>query len=142
MATKKIKALLKLNLPAGSANPAPPVGPALGQHGVNIMEFVKQYNDKTAQMRGQVVPALVTIYEDRTFTFILKTPPVSELIKQAIKLAKGSAVPHKTKIGKISMAQIKEIAEKKMADMNATSIEGAISMVIGTCKSMGVEVIN
>lgn len=142
MATKKIKALLKLNLPAGAANPAPPVGPALGQHGVNIMEFVKQYNDKTAQMRGQVVPALVTIYEDRTFTFILKTPPVSELIKQAIKLAKGSAVPHKTKVGKISMAQIKEIAEKKMADMNATSIEGAISMVIGTCKSMGVEVIN
>lgn len=141
MATKKIKALLKLNLPAGAANPAPPVGPALGQHGVNIMEFVKQYNDKTAQMRGQVVPALVTIYEDRTFTFILKTPPVSELIKQAIKLAKGSAVPHKTKVGKISMAQIKEIAEKKMADMNATSIEGAISMVIGTCKSMGVEII-
>ena len=141
MATKKIKALLKLNLPAGSANPAPPVGPALGQHGVNIMEFVKQYNDKTAQMRGQVVPALVTIYEDRTFTFILKTPPVSELIKQAIKLAKGSAVPHKTKVGKISMAQIKEIAEKKMADMNATSIDGAISMVMGTCKSMGVEVI-
>lgn len=141
MATKKIKALLKLNLPAGAANPAPPVGPALGQHGVNIMEFVKQYNDKTAQMRGQVVPALVTIYEDRTFTFILKTPPVSELIKQAIKLAKGSAVPHKTKVGKISMAQIKEIAEKKMADMNATSVEGAISMVIGTCKSMGVEVI-
>lgn len=142
MATKKIKALLKLNLPAGAANPAPPVGPALGQHGVNIMEFVKQYNDKTAQMRGQVVPALVTIYEDRTFTFILKTPPVSELIKQAIKLQKGSAVPHKTKVGKISMAQIKEIAEKKMADMNATSIEGAISMVTGTCKSMGVEVIN
>jgi large subunit ribosomal protein L11 len=142
MATKKIKALLKLNLPAGAANPAPPVGPALGQHGVNIMEFVKQYNDKTAQMRGQVVPALVTIYEDRTFTFILKTPPVSELIKQAIKLAKGSAVPHKTKVGKISMAQIKEIAEKKMADMNATNIEGAISMIKGTCRSMGVEVIN
>ena len=142
MATKKIKALLKLNLPAGSANPAPPVGPALGQHWVNIMAFVKQYNDKTAQMRGQVIPALVSIYEDRTFTFILKTPPVSELIKQAIKLTKGSPTPHKTKVGKISMAQIKEIAEKKMADMNATNLEGAISMVIGTCKSMGVEVIN
>jgi len=142
MATKKIKALLKLNLPAGAANPAPPVGPALGQHGVNIMEFVKQYNDKTAQMRGQIVPALVTIYEDRTFTFILKTPPVSELVKQAIKLQKGSAVPHKTKVGKISMAQIKEIAEKKMADMNATNLEGAISMIKGTCRSMGVEVVN
>lgn len=140
MAAKKIKAILKLNLNAGAATPAPPTGPALGQHGVNIMEFVKQYNDKTATMRGQVVPALITIFEDRTFTFILKTPPVSELVKQAIKLAKGSAEPHKTKVGKITMDQVNEIATKKMPDMGVSSLQSAINMVIGTCRSMGVEV--
>lgn len=141
MATKKIKAILKLNLQAGAATPAPPTGPALGQHGVNIMEFVKQYNDKTAQMRGQVVPALVTIFEDRTFTFVLKTPPVSELIKQAISLKLGSKEPHKVKVGKISEAQIEEIATKKLADMNTTNLESAKKMVRGTARSMGVEVI-
>lgn len=140
MAAKKVKAILKLNLNAGAATPAPPTGPALGQHGVNIMEFVKQYNDKTATMRGQVIPALITIFEDRTFTFVLKTPPVSELIKQAIKLAKGSAEPHKTKVGKINMEQIKEIAAKKMPDMGVSNLQSAINMVIGTCRSMGVEV--
>jgi large subunit ribosomal protein L11 len=140
MAAKKIKAILKLNLSAGAANPAPPTGPALGQHGVNIMEFVKQYNDKTQEMRGQVIPALVTIYEDRTFTFILKTPPVSDLIKQTINLKLGSKEPHKTKVGKLTMNQVEEIAKKKMADMNTTNLQSAVNMVIGTARSMGVEV--
>ena len=141
MAAKKIKALLKLNLPAGAANPAPPIGPALGQHGVNIMEFVKQYNDKTTEMRGQVIPALVTVHEDRTFTFVLKTPPVSDLIKQTINLKLGSKEPHKIKVGKITLAQVEEIAKKKMADMNTTNLQSAVNMVMGTAKSMGVEVI-
>ncbi len=140
MAAKKIKAILKLNLSAGAANPAPPTGPALGQHGVNIMEFVKQYNDKTAQMRGQVIPALVTIYEDRTFTFVLKTPPVSDLIKQTINIKSGSKEPQKVKVGKLTMAQVEEIAKKKMADMNTTNLQSAIQMVIGTARSMGVDV--
>jgi large subunit ribosomal protein L11 len=138
---KKIKAVLKLNLSAGAATPAPPTGPALGQHGVNIMEFVKQYNDKTAEMRGQTIPALVTIYEDRTFTFVLKTPPVSALIKQAINLKAGSKEPHKTKVGKMTMAQVEEIAKKKMGDMNTTNLQSAMNMVIGTARSMGVDVI-
>ena len=140
MAAKKIKALLKLNLPAGAANPAPPVGPALGQHGVNIMEFVNQYNAKTKDMRGQVIPALVTIYEDRTFTFVLKTPPVSELIKQTLNLKSGSKEPQKTKVGQLSLAQVEEIAKKKMADMNTTNLASAVNMVIGTARSMGVDV--
>ena len=140
MAAKKVKALLKLNLPAGTANPAPPVGPALGQHGVNIMEFVNQYNAKTKDMRGQVIPALVTVYEDRTFTFILKTPPVSDLIKQTINLKSGSKEPHKIKVGKLTLDQVTEIAKKKMADMNTTNLQSAVNMVIGTAKSMGVEV--
>ncbi len=141
MAAKKIKAILKLNLQAGAANPAPPIGPALGQHGVNIMEFVNQYNAKTKDQRGQVIPALVTIYEDRTFTFVLKTPPVADLIKQAINLKLGSAEPHKTKVGKISMAQVEEIAKKKMGDMNTTNLQSAVTMVIGTARSMGVDII-
>lgn len=141
MAAKKVKAILKLNLQAGAANPAPPTGPALGQHGVNIMEFVKQYNDKTEQMRGQVIPALITIYEDRTFTFVLKTPPVSALIKQTINLKTGSKEPHKIKVGKLTMAQVEEIAKKKMGDMNTTNLQSAINMVIGTARSMGVDVI-
>ena len=140
MAAKKVKAILKLNLSAGAANPAPPIGPALGQHGVNIMEFVNQYNAKTKDMRGQVIPALVTIFEDRTFTFVLKTPPVADLIKQTISLKLGSAEPHKTKVGKITMAQIEEIAKKKMSDMNTTNLQSAINMVIGTARSMGVEI--
>ena len=138
---KKIKAVLKLNLSAGAATPAPPTGPALGQHGVNIMEFVKQYNDKTQEMRGQTIPALVTIYEDRTFTFVLKTPPVSALIKQAINLKAGSKEPHKTKVGKMTMAQVEEIAKKKMGDMNTTNLQSAVNMVIGTARSMGVDII-
>lgn len=138
---KKIKAVLKLNLPAGSANPAPPVGPALGQHGVNIMEFITQYNAKTAEMRGQIVPALVTIYEDRSFKFELKTPPVTALIKQVLNLKLGSGEPNKKRVGSITEAQIKEIAEKKMADMNTTNIDSAIKMVKGTCKSMGITIV-
>ena len=138
---KKIKAVLKLNLSAGAATPAPPNGPALGQHGVNIMEFVKQYNDKTQEMRGQTIPALVTIYEDRTFTFVLKTPPVSALIKQAINLKAGSKEPHKTKVGKMTMGEVEEIAKKKMGDMNTTNLQSAVNMVIGTARSMGVDII-
>ena len=137
---KKVKALLKLNLPAGSANPAPPVGPALGQHGVNIMEFITQYNAKTAEMRGQIIPALVTIFEDRSFKFELKTPPVSALIKQALNLKAGSGAPNKTKVGEISLDQIKTIAEKKLADMNTNDVNSAIEMVKGTCKSMGITI--
>lgn len=140
MAAKKVKAVIKLNLQAGAANPAPPTGPALGQHGVNIMEFVNQYNAKTKDMRGQVIPALVTIYEDRTFTFVLKTPPVSELIKQTINLKSGSKEPHKTKVGKLTIAQVEEIAKKKMADMNTNNLESAVNMVKGTARSMGVEI--
>lgn len=137
---KKVKAILKLNLPAGSANPAPPVGPALGQHGVNIMEFITQYNAKTAEMRGQLVPALVTIYEDRSFSFVLKTPPVSALIKQALSLKLGSGEPNKKKVGTLKMDQVKAIAEKKMADMNTTNLESAMAMVKGTAKSMGINI--
>ncbi len=137
---KKVKAILKLNLPAGSANPAPPVGPALGQHGVNIMEFITQYNAKTAEMRGQIVPALVTIFEDRSFKFELKTPPVSALIKQAINLKSGSGEPNKKKVGTLNQEQVRTIAEKKMADMNANDVEAAMKMVAGTAKSMGVNI--
>ena len=135
---KKVKAILKLNLPAGSANPAPPVGPALGQHGVNIMEFITQYNAKTAEMRGQTIPALVTIFEDRSFKFELKTPPVSALIKQALNLKMGSGEPNKKKVGTLTADQVKSIAEKKMADMNTTNLESAMQMVRGTAKSMGI----
>jgi large subunit ribosomal protein L11 len=137
---KKIKAILKLNLPAGSANPAPPVGPALGQHGVNIMEFITQYNAKTADMRGQIIPALVTIFEDRSFKFELKTPPVSALIKQALNLKAGSGTPNKVKVGEINMEQIKAIAEKKMTDMNTTDLNSAMQMIKGTAKSMGITI--
>ena len=137
---KKVKAILKLNLPAGSANPAPPIGPALGQHGVNIMEFVTQYNAKTADMRGQVIPALVTIYEDRTFTFVLKMAPTSELIKQTLKLKLGSGEPNKKKVGELTLDQVTEIAQKKMADTNTTSLESAINMVKGTARSMGITI--
>lgn len=137
---KKVKAILKLNLPAGSANPAPPVGPALGQHGVNIMEFITQYNAKTAEMRGQVIPALVTIFEDRSFKFELKTPPVSALIKQALSLKMGSAEPNKKKVGTLTLDQVKQIAEKKMADMNTTNLDSAMEMVKGTAKSMGINI--
>lgn len=137
---KKVKVILKLNLPGGTANPAPPVGPALGQHGVNIMEFIQQYNAKTADMKGQMVPALVTIFDDRSFKFELKTPPVSALIKQVLNLKLGSGEPNKKKVGVLTMDQVKTIAEKKMPDMNTTDISSAIKMVEGTAKSMGITI--
>lgn len=139
---KKIKIILKLNLPAGSANPAPPVGPALGQHGVNIMEFVNQYNEVTKDKRGQVIPAEITIYEDRTFTFITKLPPVSELIKQKINLEKGSGNPPKETVGALTLDQVKEIAESKLQDLNTDNLDSAIQTITGTAKSMGVKVAN
>ena len=137
---KKVKVILKLNLPGGTANPAPPIGPALGQHGVNIMEFIQQYNAKTADMKGQMVPALVTIFEDRSFKFELKTPPVSALIKQILKLKSGSGEPNKKKVGSLTKAQINEIAEKKLPDMNTDQLSSAIKMVEGTARSMGITI--
>lgn len=124
----------------GAANPAPPIGPALGQHGVNIMEFVNQYNKATADKKGQKVPAEITIYEDRTFTFVIKLPPVSEMIKQELKLKSGSGVPNKNKVGKLSKAQLEKIAKEKMPDLSAATLEAAMKTVAGTAKSMGVEV--
>ena len=137
---KKIKQVLKLNLPAGSATPAPPVGPILGQAGINMMDFIKQYNDKTKDQRGQVIPAEITVYEDRSFTFVLKLPPVSEMIKQALKLKKGSQKPGIENAGKLSETQAKEIAEKKLPDLNTTILESATETVKGTARSMGVDV--
>lgn len=139
---KKVVGIIKLQLPAGKATPAPPVGPALGQHGVNIMAFCKEYNAKTAKQAGLTIPVVITVYQDRSFSFILKTPPAAVLIKRAIGLKSGSGVPNKTKVGKITKAQLKEIAETKMPDLNAASIETAISMVAGTARSMGVEVVD
>ena len=137
---KPIKVVLKLNLKAGQANPAPPVGTALGPHGVNIQQFCLQYNEKTKDKMGDVVPAEITIYEDRSFDFKLKTPPASELIKKAAKVEKGSGVPHKNKIGKITKAQVLEIVEKKMIDLNAYDTEQAAKIIEGTARSMGVTV--
>ena len=137
---KKVKIILKLNLPAGSATPAPPVGPMLGQHGVNIMDFVNKYNEATKDKRGQVIPAEVTIYEDRSFDFITKLPPVSELIKQAIKIKKGSGTTPKETVGTITKDQIRTIAQAKIQDLNTTSVEAAMHSVAGTAKSMGVKV--
>ena len=137
---KKITGYIKLQLPGGQATPAPPVGPALGQHGVNIMEFVKAFNAKTAQNPGLVVPAVITVYADRSFTFEIKTPPAAVLIKKALGLDKGSGEPNRNKVGKLSLAQVKEIAETKMPDLNAGSIETAMSMVMGSARSMGVDV--
>lgn len=137
---KKIKTQIKLQIPAGGANPAPPVGPALGQHGVNIMDFCKQFNDRTKTMEaGMTIPAVITVFEDRSFTFITKMPPVSALIKKSAGLAKASSTPNKTKVGKLSRAQLEEIAKTKMPDLNAPNIEAAIQMVKGTARSMGVE---
>lgn len=137
---KKVKQILKLNLPAGSATPAPPVGPILGQAGINMMDFIKQYNDKTQDQRGQVIPAEITVYEDRSFTFVLKLPPVSEMIKQALKLKKGSSTTGKGNVGKLTTDQLREIAEKKLPDLNTNSVESAMKSVTGTAKSMGVEI--
>ncbi|MBU0708697.1 50S ribosomal protein L11 [Patescibacteria group bacterium] len=137
---KKIKTSLKLNLPAGAATPAPPVGPALGQHGVSIMDFCRAYNEKTADQKGSVVPAVITIYIDKSFTFITKTPPTPSLLKQAAGVEKGSSEPHKNKVGSVTHSQIREIAEKKMADLNTKSIEAAEKIIEGTAKSIGITV--
>jgi len=140
MAAKKVKTILKLNLQAGAATPAPPTGPALGQHGVPIMDFVNQYNEATKDMRGQVVPAVVTIYEDRTFTFVTKLAPVSDLIKQTLKLKKGASNVKKDTAGTLSQTQLKEIAEKKLKDLNTTDVDAAMKIVAGTARSMGVKI--
>ena len=137
---KKIAAVVKVQLQAGMANPAPPVGTALGPHGVNIMDFCKAYNAETESLRGNVIPVEITIYEDRSFTFITKTPPAAELIKKAAGLAKGSSVPHKDKVGKISPEQVREIATTKMPDLNANDLEQAAKIIEGTARSMGVTV--
>ena len=137
---KKVIGKIKLQIQAGKANPSPPIGPALGQHGVNIMDFCKQYNAQTENMIGYVVPVEITVYEDRSFTFITKTPPAAVLVKKAIGIEKGSATPNKTKVAKITMAQIEEIAKTKMPDLNATTLEAAVEMIKGTCNSMGVTV--
>lgn len=137
---KKIKVVIKLQIPGGKATPAPPVGTALGPHGVNIAEFVKKFNDASKDRNGETTPVELTIYEDRTYTFILKTPPASVLILKAAKLEKGSADPLRTKVGKVTKAQIKEIAEKKMPDLNAKDIEGAMRIIEGTARQMGVTV--
>ncbi len=137
---KKIKTILKLQIPAGAANPAPPIGPALGQHGVNIAEFCKQFNDATKEMTGDIIPAEITIYEDRSFTFKLKTPPASALLKKAAGVEKGAANPLKDKVGKVSKEDVRKIAERKMVDLNANDIEAAEKIVRGTARSMGIEV--
>ena len=139
---KKIEGYIKLQIQAGKATPAPPVGPALGQHGVNIVEFTKQFNAKTADMGDTVVPTIITVYADRSFTFVTKTPPAAVLIKKACKLQKASGEPNKKKVAKITKAQLQEIAETKMPDLNAANIESAISMISGTARSMGVEVVD
>jgi large subunit ribosomal protein L11 len=137
---RKVVAIIKLALPAGKANPAPPVGPALGQHGVNIMAFCKEYNAKTADKAGYIIPVEISVFEDRSFTFILKTPPASVLIKKAAKVETGASQPNKQKIGTITQAQLKEIAETKMPDLNANDIEAAMKIIAGTAKNMGVAI--
>lgn len=137
---KKVTAVIKLALQAGKANPAPPVGPALGQHGVNIMMFCKEYNAKTADKAGTVIPVEISVYEDRSFTFILKTPPASVLISKAAKISKGSSEPNKTKVGSITTEQLREIAQTKMPDLNANDVEAAMKIIAGTAKNMGVTV--
>ena len=137
---KKVTALIKLQVPAGRANPAPPVGPALGQHGVNIMQFCKEFNSKTQGQGDLIIPVVITAYVDRSFTFITKTPPAAILLKKAAKLDKGSGEPNKTKVGKVTKAQIREIAETKMPDLNTVDVEAAMRSVAGTARSMGIEV--
>ncbi len=139
---KKVKAIVKLQCPAGKANPAPPVGPALGQHGVNIMEFVKQYNERTASQMGTIIPVEITIFEDRTFTFVTKTPPAPTMLLKAAGVDKGSGTPNKTKVGKVTKKQVREIAEQKLPDLNTTSIESAMRSVAGTARSMGLDVVD
>ncbi|MCI5072931.1 50S ribosomal protein L11 [bacterium] len=141
MADKKVQAFIKLQIPAGKANPAPPVGPALGQHGVNIMDFCKAFNADTQKMGDAVVPVVITVYQDRTFSYITKTPPASNLLKKAAGIAKGSGEPHKNKVGKVTDAQVEEIAKTKMPDLNAAGLDAAKKIVAGTARSMGIDVI-
>ncbi len=137
---KKIKTQIKLQIPGGAANPAPPIGPALGQHGVNIMEFCKQFNEKTKDKAGNIVPVVLTVYEDKTFTFIMKTAPVAAMLKKAAGLAKASAEPNRNKIGKVSKAEVERIAKEKMVDLNTSKLESAMRTVAGTARSMGIEI--
>ncbi|MEZ4415200.1 MAG: 50S ribosomal protein L11 [Gemmatimonadota bacterium] len=137
---KKITGYIKLQVPAGAANPAPPVGPALGQHGVNIMEFCKQFNARTQGQPGMIIPVVITVYADRSFTFITKTPPAAVLLKKAAGIPKGAGVPNRDKVGKVTQAQLREIAELKMPDLNANDVEAAMRMIAGTARSMGLEV--
>ncbi|OGK10230.1 50S ribosomal protein L11 [Candidatus Roizmanbacteria bacterium RIFCSPHIGHO2_01_FULL_35_10] len=139
---KKIKTVIKLNLPAGVATPAPPVGPALGQHGVPIMNFIKEYNDRTSKLKGQIIPAVITVYEDRSFTFVTKLPPVAAMIKKKISLEKGSGKPNTEKVGKLTKAQVEEIAKEKLGDLNTDSLPQAMKVVAGTARSMGVDTEN
>jgi large subunit ribosomal protein L11 len=140
---KKVKTQIKLQVPAGQANPAPPIGPALGQHGVNIMDFCKQFNERTKKLEpGMPIPVVITVYEDRSFTFITKMPPVSSLIRKACKIPKGSGEPNKNKVGKLTRKQLEEIAKEKMPDLNTKDLEKAIEMVKGTARSMGVEIVD
>ena len=139
---QKVVGYIKLQIPAGKATPAPPVGPALGQHGVNIMAFTKEFNERTKNDAGMIIPVIITVYADRSFTFVTKTPPAAVLIKKAINLESGSGVPNKTKVGKITKEQVRKSAETKMPDLNAATVEAAMSMVAGTARSMGVEVVD
>ncbi len=141
MAKKTVKSIIKLHVTGGQANPAPPVGPALGQHGVNIMEFCKQFNDKTRDKQGLILPVVISVYEDRSFSFIIKSPPCSVLLKRACGIAKASGQPNKEKIGKVTKSQVKEIAQTKMQDLNAADVKGAMRIVEGTARSMGIEVV-
>ena len=138
---KQVMTNIKLQIPAGQANPAPPVGPALGQHGLNIMDFCKLFNDRTKDQMGMIIPVVITVYQDRTFTFITKTPPAAVLLKKAAGIPKGSGEPHITKVGKVTQAQVKEIAELKAPDLNSHDVEAAMEMVRGTARSMGIEVV-
>ncbi len=138
---KRVKAIVKLQIPAGKANPAPPVGPALGQHGVAIMNFVKEYNERTASMTGQIVPVVITIYEDRSFAFVTKTPPAADLLRRAAGIDKGSGTPKRDTKGRITQAQLREIAELKLKDLNAVDLDGATKQIEGTARSMGIEIV-
>ncbi len=138
---KKVTGQIKLQIPAGKATPAPPVGPALGQHGLNIMEFCKSFNDRTKSMEGSIIPVVITIYQDRTLTFVTKTPPAAEMLKKAAGIIKGSGEPNKNKVGKVTQKQIEEIARTKLPDLNANSLDGAIRIISGTARSMGIEIV-
>lgn len=139
---KKIKAVVKLQIEAGKANPAPPVGPALAQHGINLMQFCKEYNARTASMAGNIIPAEVTIYQDGSFTFVLKTPPTPDLLRKAAGIEKGSSEPNRSKVGRITRAQLRDIAQMKMRDLNAVDLEGAMRQIEGTARSMGIEIVD